>query len=1191
MAIISSTVIRKRASRRIIRDLPLDPDDLDMDDPILVMVYVREELKQAHHVERGRRPAERMPRFGIPAMPLTTRLRSDSGMQSFHLSIGKALRGSAAGYDGYATKGARVELEATAKEQDGPSARDLDSYMLDHGAGDDTAPISITNLDPDEEVRQRQWPTIEQEEYRRRPNPEGGPPRIAIRYEAAPDFLTDVALIEDCPEGLRAIILGEQARIASGRSLPKQHQRDGVPWVSADAPAAMQWIEALPGWREQSGKASKDRPVRISKGRGIVAVHRGELELPANFDAAATKHVMTGLDAYLQAQRAPDPSDPSRAGPTDFVPSMFAVHQPDALNDARNLHLHFLHGTRAASLDDHGALRFADAKITGIAAKGWMKRLRCEAARLVNIELDRLRADYRLSPDTYAAMGIDASAQQKLDGERTVLERAGVRTDAGLANSTDGWQRKITQAKHRYIDAELALGARSGAMESRISLIDDTARRRKLEAEREAALAAEKRALRLRLEAEEAAIWIEMARSAPMQTARFASGYADKAKRKDGRDSYDSTCWRERGQAANDYLATLDRELVEERAAIADRDHEAERAMETAVRGWSAIEIELSRPADLAPMASVQATPAASERATPAAAITRIAGEPLMVSHTAKGYAILPIDDPDGLITGVDLSSQQARLKGIYAAQQKELRQLVAAARKHGIASLSDESLMVQSEWMRRTAVKWRDTGALRRLIARDQAAGLPDIDAIDDGIRAISLAPALTPEEPRLPIAPIGDIVFASGAPRLAPVPARLSKADDRVEAVEAVPSVVPVDVAPAAPANVPATVPAPVSAKIAPATETAGRAPVRSLPADDIRFDQHVEWTQSRERERIMAEMMDALAARFGDRRNLPPHGARLLDRVFTGFDPDKIDRRRPPTGRTLDQRDADEILAARRYPAFAAMERAARGGDPALRAVVTNELSDQGRADPLGRVALHGQRLAFTPDTSAADRRAPHDWIERDLLNVPIDTIRLSRHRELVGAFDRRLLDAMHHNHVGLLYPDVQLRLEVQWRLQREEDEQLLRQISSGLASVNAHLRHDRATGTTLSRVDAGPELAAHPSIRRGRDNPEWYVACRKAQLGIEVPQPMRHPNLTIAAWLRARDEQASPALLALMEESIRQAKAKPAMVGLRGDDATALAALFVAPVAIQSLGRPRKRKRGTPPLQPGRGGYER
>ena len=43
-------------------------------------------------------------------------------------------------------------------------------------------------------------------------------------------------------------------------------------------------------------------------------------------------------------------------------------------------------------------------------------------------------------------------------------------------------------------------------------------------------------------------------------------------------------------------------------------------------------------------------------------------------------------------------------------------------------------------------------------------------------------------------------------------------------------------------------------------------------------------------------------------------------------------------------------------------------------------------------------------------------------------------------------------MHHNHVGLLYPDVQLRLEVQWRLQREEDEQLLRQISSGLASMD-------------------------------------------------------------------------------------------------------------------------------------------
>src|SRR3546814_12358466 len=84
-----------------------------------------------------------------------------------------------------------------------------------------------------------------------------------------------------------------------------------------------------------------------------------------------------------------------------------------------------------------------------------MKPFRCEIARLVNVELKATDADYRLSPETYAKMGLDAQTMRKVGGKATVLERAGDTPDVSLDNAAIGWARVLAQHVAKR-EAELA---------------------------------------------------------------------------------------------------------------------------------------------------------------------------------------------------------------------------------------------------------------------------------------------------------------------------------------------------------------------------------------------------------------------------------------------------------------------------------------------------------------------------------------------------------------------------------------------------------------------------------------------------------------------------------------------------------------------------------------------------------------
>lgn len=126
-----------------------------------------------------------------------------------------------------------------------------------------------------------------------------------------------------------------------------------------------------------------------------------------------------------------------------------------------NDHFHWLIGTRRARYAENGALEFEPTKVHAITRDGWIDTLREELARLTNVELAAIGADVRYHPGTLEEMGIDAVAQQKMHGRRTVLERAGVSTALGLSNDAEGWRRAFAAAARDHeaaiavIDSEL----------------------------------------------------------------------------------------------------------------------------------------------------------------------------------------------------------------------------------------------------------------------------------------------------------------------------------------------------------------------------------------------------------------------------------------------------------------------------------------------------------------------------------------------------------------------------------------------------------------------------------------------------------------------------------------------------------------------------------------------------------------
>ena len=707
---------RRRAAKRIIRDLPLDLAETELDDPLgLLRGKVRASLDSAQRWELGKAAPARRTWFGIPSVPDISRLTSAAGERSFHLARNVTRERSAAAFDDYATGkigDANAESELAAEER--PAAM-FDRYTQDHGHDD--RQILVTTLDPDPVKRAKQWDAVEAHEFGRRQNKSAGPPRLNIKFELAPAFLAGAARRNDCPEGLRDILHAEQRRVDGGKALAKKRQLVGVPWIDPEAPAALKWLAALPGWPDA------DPPVKLSEGRGSYAVIAGEAELPADLDGAAHERILVGANVWVQSLAQSDSGD---AGVKRVVPALFVRHKPDALNNSANWHFHFQVGKRAATINADGMLVF-DPRVVPQIATSFMKPFRCEIARLINIELEVIGADYRLSPETYAKMGLDTQTMRKVGGKATVLERAGNTPDASLDNAAIGWARVLAQQVAKR-DADLADADTAFELrEARVREVRTSDERDRLERLARELRDREQTAIRLSAEAAEIETLCAMARSHPRIVARFAPSYAAKA-RKDGHDTYLSNAWTRRGHEAKAYLHELDRELVVEQAAMAERREQAMHLERIAAELRERLERDLGRAVRNAESVRVaeailSSGPSSRTMLDPNVVMRRIAETPLLLSEVDGRLVVLPADDPQDLIHGVDLNAApyRKRLPAIRDTQQKELAQVGALLAKRGPTGLDPENLVGKSAWLQMAVRRWRDTPEIgRRIKLRD---------------------------------------------------------------------------------------------------------------------------------------------------------------------------------------------------------------------------------------------------------------------------------------------------------------------------------------------------------------------------------------------------------------------------------------------------------------------------------------
>ncbi|QDZ06896.1 hypothetical protein FPZ24_04890 [Sphingomonas panacisoli] len=1100
MAVVSTLrMIRRRASRRMIADLPLDLQDMELDDPLTLLVgRVKIPLEKWQASEKGKPPAARRPWFGIPASPHSSRLRSSDGLESLHFAINPTRERSAGGFDRYSTD--KEEAKAISLGDLGPAAS-FDVYALGHGTDQQLEPSlsMVTTLDLDPDVRQRQWDEIEQFERSLRRNVLPGPPRINLRYERHAHLLLDAAGRPDCPSGLRSVILAERDRVARGEELPARLIQNGVPWISDDAPRGMNWLKNLPSWQQINDKSSPC--AKLSPGRGVVTVIAGELELPSCFDAQGCSAVLNGFNEHVQGLLpTPVPEDPDR---TVVIPFLGVKHRPGQLNDDRNTHLHFQIATRGLRISEGGELIFDEHKVPELTANGAIYKLRTAAAHLINVELERLGADYRLSPKTYAELGIEAATQVKLHGKQTVLERAGVPTGPGIDNVAEGWRREFAKAQAEHDAAIGLLDTRDTDARDRIARLRDVAAREQQERERALAYDEALRALTLQAEAAEIRIHIAMARSRPELTVKFARGYADKARR-DGRDTWDSEIWGARDAAALDHLATLDADLAIERRAIEDREAEATRLQARADGRYKQIERDeqlIVRPASTA--------------VHPARAVTLIADRGLYLSRLRDGLGVRPEHDPDGLVRGVDLSGQAKRLEGIRASQERELTQLRARVRKHGLDSLTDDALHDSTEWLRAAARRWRSTAILKQMVAADRGMARPHAQLVQDDIEW-------------LPFDPV------RGAPRTLGDLTREERAN------------LPIEFAPE-----PIAPPQPAAAKKEPVEQRSAE-PRSIFTEEERRVLRQRMKDQARERTRIDAAIQHAIEKRAGDGRSLTPHGARLLARLRDGFDPTRVDRHIGITGRTLDQRDAEEIVLLLRNPVFAERAESVRNGDAAVLRLIDETLRDHPVIDKLGRVTVVNGKLVFdNPAIVGASLHAPADLARQALDRLGDQMPRISRHKGVFGIHDREMIEHCGDNYIGLLDLQIQCRLKAIWRVQREEERALLRRVGRGEVKAVARLAPGSDQSVARDEVRGATDVEHRVADRHWAD-PSWYVACRLASVAPRNILPPRHADPVLNATLRAVDDRARPGVLDQLILRLRAIRPAPTLDELNSRD---------------------------------------
>ncbi|MEA1085060.1 hypothetical protein SFC76_12390 [Sphingomonas sp. CD22] len=1148
----SLSAFSKRFCRRVIQDMPADLEAMACEDPLGVL---------RHHVPRlidgiaryddARGPAyTSRPFFSIPGSPPVSRLRSADGHIPFHFAKNMVEGRTAHAFDAYARgKGQGAEPDAPGeglvKAVDvGIDGAAKDAYMRGHGGRDGGPADGWTNLrDPAD------WTVVEAFERDRRLQPDGNPPGISVFYERAPVLFDEIARDAECPAGLRKTIAREQKRVAASRPLSDRKARDGVRWIDARAFDVYAWIKTQDHWPDAVDKTT--RPARVSEGRAVQTHLAGEGEYHADLGADARIRIQAGMIDLVQRQRNPASTDE----PGWFMPMTICDHTPDGLNDPLNDHFHWLMGTRRARYLEDGSLEFEANKVGAITRDGWIDVMREEVARLTNIELAAIDADVRYHPGTLAEMGIDATAQRKMHGRRTVLERAGFSTERGLSNDVEGWRRVFAAAATSH-DAEL------GAIDRALPASDP---------DHERARAAKIEAANLRHEAAQIQILIDMSRSRAARTARFAPEYAAAAT-----SPRAVAGWTVRGREAERHLQALDVELGLEHDAVADRVAEAARLdiEATALLARSAPSTDLATGAEAVGARERISVPSATRTHR---ALDLIAKAPLLVSEGEHGLLVDPRDDPDDLVRGVDLGGgrEQRRLAGIRAAQQRELAQVQALARRHGAAALFDETCDTHSAWFGQALRKWRDTPVMHRHLAKLDARITQDrqVDGRERYGRRTARAASEMDDLDALPslldvpfLADIWDI----GVDRLEPTGLR-------EEHVVRGPT-----------EDMPAPAPAAQDKPSAPPPPSRPAIVWTQLERD---HRDHIAWRAERRRVEVAREIDRALIERIGDSDAIMPYVARLIEKVGKGFDPARVGSRIGPVGQALDQRDAAEMAVLSHHPRFRGYLEAVRRSEPKIARLIAAAPPATTGPDFLGRVAVTHGRIRFGAVAAPASGtqthlRTPLEWARDTVAVIAEREIPLSRRDGLVGFHDGDVLRLSNYNYLGLLHHEIQHALDVQLRIQTEVEREILSRVRTGTLRIETGIKQDARSldvSTHVRLVGGTSEDRTFVGLRQF--DPGFYFRSREAVAGLPAPA-LRHDNAVVRAWLAARDDGAVTPVVDLLARQVRALAGGVGTPGMIDADARALGVLLKPPPAVISPTRKRRGPRSRLPLHPGR-----
>lgn len=669
--------------------------------------------------------------FSLPAVRPGRVIKN--GVRPMHMQFLNNANRTAAEVDRYATeardaRAASIDAEVKLGGLEPGTAADLDIYATRDrtAAGDRPIEQVTTNMPGTSHKRGAVWAQIERHEDALHTQ---GADRINVERGKVPGFWAYIGNNPECPADFRDFILCAGSHSKAGKKLDKRRAKIGSPYITNEAREVYPWLSSE--FDKFAPNHVGKRPFKFSTSRRARCERHGDLELPHELGEAAHQRIAARLRARIEAyatraERRVMLSDEIEV--EGYLPVVIAYHPPEAANNKRNWHLHFLFHDRAIAVGADGIVHFAAHKARELTEFGMMKRIRKNASDIINDELAGANETVRVT----TAKG-DDEPQVKLGKGLQRLEEAGDVTKKGLHNRIVSWKRAY-QANINYVaDRQREIAADDDRLRRRIASAkaESSAERQKLDDERREVLRLREAALETEATARYAAFIVEMAESNLKARSETAS-----RRREAAITAPELAKWTGELCDLKVAQADLNDELGPERAAL---DH-ALSTTAVVTSEWQSRRVALVNAFDgmvaraqtrdiksfNVTMTSLQAS---QHRASELhRLVAKIHSIPLVVTQTKGTWGVAVADDPDRIVEGADLSAPeiQWRLQRLADQHVKERAVVEAWLTKHGPASAHKAALAEATDYIQEQVARWQNQPVVRQAVRRRQSAASP---------------------------------------------------------------------------------------------------------------------------------------------------------------------------------------------------------------------------------------------------------------------------------------------------------------------------------------------------------------------------------------------------------------------------------------------------------------------------------